>query len=78
MTMTIKEGAFWPDPQHPQYGLLFCVDEAGNRWTLRGDPQLVKMAMTLNGKVDVESTTGTGIGGSWEQRPGWPDEWTNF
>ena len=70
MTLRPKEYAFWPTPEDPEYGLLFCVDEEGKRWTLRGDPDLVRMLRDAGPEGRGELS----IGGVWEQRKGWPDE----
>jgi hypothetical protein len=71
MTLTPKEFAFWPDPEQPDFGLLLCEDDAGRRWTLRGDPELVKMLRDAPPALRANLT----LGGAWEQREGWPDEW---
>jgi hypothetical protein len=42
-SVEIREYGFWPSPDDPQYGLLMCQDEAGKRWTLRGDPEFVRL-----------------------------------
>jgi hypothetical protein len=65
------EYAFWPSPENAEYGLLLCEDEDGKRWTLRGDPEFVKMMLELppEARQDLE------IGGEWEELEGWPDEW---
>jgi hypothetical protein len=71
--LTVKEYAFCPRPESPEYGLLFCVDDDGKRWTCRGDPELVKMVRDASPEVLAELL----IGGTWEQREGWPDEWVD-
>jgi integrase len=73
MTMTPKEYAFWPTPEDAEYGLLLCVDDGGKHWTLRGDPELVKMIRDAGPDVRAGLT----MSGTWERREGWPDEWAD-
>lgn len=56
-----------------EYGLLCCVDESGERWTLVGDPDFVrKLSRTAendlaNLEIPIEAFP--------ERRAGWPDDW---
>lgn len=76
MAREIKEYGFFPNPADPDYGLLFVVDEnTGERFTLRGDPEAVKMVI----EADKQKLGSGLVGGEWEERPGWPpDDWTEW
>jgi hypothetical protein len=56
-----------------EFGLLCCVDESGERWTLVGDPEFVRKLMRipehLRGELEVPPETFR------ERRAGWPDDW---
>ena len=74
MTLQPLEYAFLPNEEHAEYGLLLCEDDDGEHWTLRGDPELVRMLADVadsgaSALADLE------VGGEWERRRGWPDEW---
>jgi hypothetical protein len=69
--LTPKEYAFWPSPDAPEYGLVLCVDDHGDHWTLRGDVELVRMIRD----APPRPLRGLEMGNEWERRFGWPDEW---
>ena len=71
MEMTPREFAFWPNPIEPTFGLLLCEDAKGRHWTLRGDPELVRMARD----APPNTLSDADLGGEWEAAEGWPDEW---
>lgn len=56
-----------------EFGLLCCVDESGERWTLIGDPEFVRRLTRapkhLRGELEVPS------GAFPDRRAGWPDDW---
>jgi hypothetical protein len=56
-----------------EHGLLCCVDESGERWTLIGDPDFVrKLSRTpehLLAELEVPAEAFP------ERRAGWPDDW---
>ena len=56
-----------------EFGLLCCVDESGERWTLVGDAEFVRKLMRtsehLHGELEVPADTFS------ERRAGWPDDW---
>jgi hypothetical protein len=68
------EYAFWPGDLDAVYGLLLCEDDEGNHWTLRGDPDLVRMIRDSPPSVRAGLTAG----GTWDEREGWPDEWADL
>lgn len=71
MSLTPREFAFWPDEASATYGLLFCDDDEGHHWTLRGDPDLVRMIRDAPPGVLADAE----LGSTWERLEGWPDEW---
>jgi hypothetical protein len=57
-------------------GVLLCVDDRGERWTLVGDPEYVR---TLNAAPEWVSS---GLVIPWhkfpDRRRGWPEDWTRI
>jgi hypothetical protein len=75
---TIREYAFFPaPPEQPVFGLLFVEYADGSRWTLRGEPELLQLAIAASG-LPEHVLAGATLGGVWERCPwpGWPDEWS--
>jgi hypothetical protein len=73
-----REYSFWPAPREalgraPDYGILHVEMNGGERWTLRGDPELVEMIRDASARGSALGRAS--IGGEWEARPGWPDDW---
>ena len=56
-----------------EFGLLCCVDESGERWTLVGDPQFVRRLTRtpehLRGELELTAEAFP------ERRAGWPEDW---
>lgn len=73
VTLRPREFAFWPDRIIPSSGCCCARTRTGKHWTLRGDPELVKMLrdMPAHLRADLE------VGREWEKREGWPDEWVD-
>ncbi|HUH67513.1 MAG TPA: hypothetical protein VLZ05_00615, partial [Mycobacterium sp.] len=74
--------------RHGGWGLLFCVDEHGLRYTAAGDADYLRVLLGI-APGTVPGTAGTKrveelFGESVElpaetfplRRPGWPDQWT--
>ena len=71
MTLTPRELAFWPNEESAEFGLLYCEDERGERITVRGDPQLVRMLRDASPEMRADLD----LGGEWERIDGWPEDW---
>lgn len=65
------EVAYYPTRVAREWGVLFCTDADGQRWTLAGDTGLTEMLEA----AASSSLAGLVLGGDWYGIPGWPDEW---
>lgn len=76
LPIRLREFAFWPSWRAPEYGLLLVETDAGERWTLRGDPGLVEMVRDARASALSDATLPDAtLGGQWQARRGWPDDW---
>jgi hypothetical protein len=56
-----------------EHGLLFCVDEHGERWTAACDPNFVRMLADAPAELRADLETPAETFPS--KRVGWPDDW---
>jgi hypothetical protein len=69
----MREYAFFPCPEDPQYGLMMCVDDHGYKYTLRGPPDAVRMIL----EAECQGEKGFDVSPTLlpERFPNWPDDW---
>jgi hypothetical protein len=67
----MREFAFYPSPEKPVFGLLFCVDNNGRHWTIKGAPENLRMILPAMDKQDLEVNPALFP----RKHRGWPDEW---